>query len=161
MPVQNTLNCLLAGALVVCATLVPVAAQSDSSSANAASASSIPIKSAPGYDQPPQYILDVMHAPSPPSPDVSPTQDAILLVSEQEYPSISRVATPFLRLAGVRVEPKNHSKHDTPGGYGVTPCASGFAQSGPRKVLSIAIGGRESAPNAAARAAATASTSTS
>jgi dipeptidyl aminopeptidase/acylaminoacyl peptidase len=54
---------------------------------------------------------------------VSPTHDSILLVSWQDYPSIARVATPFLRLAGVRVEPKNHSKHDTPGGYGITPCA--------------------------------------
>jgi len=24
------------------------------------------------------------------------------------------------------VEPKNHSKHDTPGGYGITPCATSF-----------------------------------
>jgi len=62
----------------------------------------------------------------PPQPDVSPTHDSILLVSWQEYPSIARVATPFLRLAGVRVEPKNHSKHDTPGGYGITRCATGF-----------------------------------
>ena len=80
----------------------------------------------PGYNQPPKNILDVMRAPSPPEPAVSPTHDAILLVSWQDYPSISRVATPFLRLAGVRVEPKNHSKHDTPGGYGITPCATGF-----------------------------------
>jgi dipeptidyl aminopeptidase/acylaminoacyl peptidase len=36
------------------------------------------------------------------------------------------VATPFLRLAGARIEPKNHSKHDTPGGYGITPCVRGF-----------------------------------
>ena len=67
-----------------------------------------------------------MHAPSAPMPRVSPTQDSILLVSWQDYPSISRVATPFLRLAGVRVEPKNHSKHDTPGGYGITPCVRSF-----------------------------------
>jgi dipeptidyl aminopeptidase/acylaminoacyl peptidase len=53
--------------------------------------------------------------------------DTILLVSMQDYPPISRVATPFLRLAGARVEPKNHSKHDTPGGYGITPCARDFA----------------------------------
>ena len=59
-------------------------------------------------------------------PEVSPTDDTILLVSWQDYPSISRVATPFLRLAGARVEPKNHSKHDTPGGYGITPCARNF-----------------------------------
>ncbi len=77
-----------------------------------------------GYDLPPQNILDVMRAPSPPLPDVSPTHDRLLLVSWQEYPSIARVATPFMRLAGVRVEPGNHSKHDTPGGYGVTPCAT-------------------------------------
>jgi dipeptidyl aminopeptidase/acylaminoacyl peptidase len=79
-----------------------------------------------GYDKPPQNILNVMRAPTPPRPVVSPTQDTILLVSWQAYPSISRVATPFLRLAGVRVEPKNRSKHDTPGGYGITPCAQTF-----------------------------------
>jgi hypothetical protein len=83
-------------------------------------------ENASGYNQPPKNILDVMRAPSPSMPRVSPTQDAILLVSWQDYPSISRVATPFLRLAGVRVETRNHSKHDTPGGYGITPCATGF-----------------------------------
>jgi dipeptidyl aminopeptidase/acylaminoacyl peptidase len=67
-----------------------------------------------------------MHAPSPSVPEVSPTHDTILLVSWQDYPPISRVATPFLRLAGARVEPRNHSKHDTPGGYGITPCATNF-----------------------------------
>ncbi|MGD0305618.1 MAG: prolyl oligopeptidase family serine peptidase [Candidatus Acidiferrales bacterium] len=80
-----------------------------------------------GYNKPPQNILDVMLAPAPPMPIMSPTNDTILLLWWQQYPSISRVATPFLRLAGVRVEPKNHSKHDTPGGYGITQCASGFA----------------------------------
>jgi len=93
---------------------------------NATSASAAPIEGASGYNQPPKNILDVMHAPSPPTPKVSPTQDTILLVSMQDYPPISRVATPFLRLAGARVEPKNHSKHDTPGGYGITPCARDF-----------------------------------
>ena len=112
MRVQNAVNFLLAGALIACATCAPLAAQST--------------ESASGYNQPPKNILDVMRAPLPPQPDVSPTHDSILLVSWQEYPSISRVATPFLRLAGVRVEPKNHSKHDTPGGYGITPCATGF-----------------------------------
>ena len=79
-----------------------------------------------GYNLPPDNILSVMCSPSPPVALVSPTQDTILLVSWQDYPAISRVATPFLRLAGVRVEPKNHSKHDTRGGYGITPCATGF-----------------------------------
>jgi len=79
-----------------------------------------------GYSQPPQNILEVMRAPSPPVPSVSPTQDKMLLVSWQDYPPMARVATPYLKLAGVRIEPKNHSKHDTPAGYGITPCATGF-----------------------------------
>ena len=79
-----------------------------------------------GYDLPPKNILDVMRAPLPPVPMVSPTKDKMLLVGWQLYPSIARVATPYLRLAGVRVEPKNHSKHDTPGGYGITQCATAF-----------------------------------
>jgi len=76
-----------------------------------------------GYSRPPKEILDVMRSPSPPTPMVSPRRDMILLVSTQDYPSIARVATPYLRLAGVRVETGNHSRHDTPGGYGITPCA--------------------------------------
>jgi dipeptidyl aminopeptidase/acylaminoacyl peptidase len=79
-----------------------------------------------GYDLPPKNILDVMRAPLPPAPVVSPMKDKMLLVVWQLYPSIARVATPYLRLAGVRVEPKNHSKHDTPGGYGITECATSF-----------------------------------
>lgn len=123
MPVRNILNCFLAGALVACATSGPIAAQTTLSLLSAALAPAAPVEGASGYNQPPKSILDVMHAPSPPMPRVSPTQDTILLVSWQDYPSISRVSTPFLRLAGVRVEPRNHSKHDTPGGYGITPCA--------------------------------------
>jgi dipeptidyl aminopeptidase/acylaminoacyl peptidase len=95
------------GALALCVLYVPAVAQS-------------------GYDKPPQNILDVMHSQSRPMPVVSPAKDRLLLVTRQEYPSIARVSTPYLRLAGVRVEPGNHSKHDTPGGYGITPCATGF-----------------------------------
>ncbi len=126
MRVQNAWNLLLIGALVASVASVPIAAQSTSSPSKLTSAPPKPAESASGYNQPPKNILDVMHAPSPPFPQVSPTHDTILLVSWQDYPSISRVATPFLRLAGVRVEPKNHSKHDTPGGYGITPCARSF-----------------------------------
>jgi dipeptidyl aminopeptidase/acylaminoacyl peptidase len=121
MPVQKSLRHALVAVLIACAASLPLGAQS-SASPNSSKSS----ESASGYNLPPKNILDVMKAPMPPQPDVSPTHDSILLVSWQAYPSISRVATPFLRLAGVRVEPKNHSKHDTPGGYGITPCATGF-----------------------------------
>ena len=126
MSVQKVLNCLWGGAFIACVTFIPFALPSNPSFLNAAPAPTTPVEGASGYNQPPKNILDVMHAPSPPVPEVSPTHDTILLVSWQDYPSISRVATPFLRLAGVRVEPQNHSKHDTPGGYGITPCARDF-----------------------------------
>jgi len=126
MRVQKALSRLLVGALVASSMSALVRAQTNSSLLNAASTQAVPAQSPSGYNQPPKEILDVMRAPSPPWPVVSPAQDAILLVSWQDYPSISRVATPFLRLAGVRVEPRNHSKHDTPGGYGITPCARAF-----------------------------------
>ena len=87
----------------------------------AGGAAAQPAKS--GYDRPPQNVLDVLRAPSPPNPYVSPTDDRILLVSWVRYPPIAQVAEPFLRLAGVRVEPRTRRKHDTPGGYGIAPCA--------------------------------------
>src|ERR1700757_2918776 len=122
MPFRKPVNHLLLAGVLALTISVPLAAQSTASSkANPPVAK--PSEAASGYNQPPKNILDVMQAPSPPYPMVSPTHDQILLVSWKIYPSISRVATPFLRLAGVRVEPKNHSKHDTPGGYGITPCA--------------------------------------
>ncbi len=126
MPVRNPLRWSFVAALVGSALSLAAGAQSATTSVNAASAAAAPIESTSGYNLPPKNILDVMRAPSPPYPLVSPTHDTILLLSLQDYPSISRVATPFLRLAGVRVEPKNHSKHDTPGGYGITPCANSY-----------------------------------
>src|ERR1700756_4190792 len=76
-----------------------------------------------GYDQPPQNVLDVLHAPASPRPILSPTRASLLLVANVTYPPISQVAEPYLKLAGVRLEPRTRRKHDTPGGYGVAPCA--------------------------------------
>jgi dipeptidyl aminopeptidase/acylaminoacyl peptidase len=95
--------------------------------AAAASAAPTPPAAAPhGYDQPPRNILDVLHAPAPPTYYVSPTRQAMLLVAWQEFPPMARVAAPYLKLAGSRIEVSNHSKHDTPGGYGITACARSF-----------------------------------
>jgi dipeptidyl aminopeptidase/acylaminoacyl peptidase len=115
MTVKNALLCILVATLADSTMLACAAAPENSSVSATAHRES-------GYDQPPRNILDVMHAPSLPVPSVSPTKDTILLVSWQDYPPMARVAAPFLRLAGVRIEPGNHSKHDTPGGYGITPC---------------------------------------
>jgi len=126
MPVRIALKFLLIISIVACATPRSIRAQADPSQSSVTSAPAAMVAGTSGYNRPPKNILDVMHAPSPPVPLVSPKEDTILLVTWQDYPPISRVATPFLRLAGVRVEPKNHSKHDTPGGYGITPCATNF-----------------------------------
>lgn len=63
-------------------------------------ACALPAAIAAGYQQPPANILKVMRAPSLPGPSLSPTQDNMLLVAWQEYPSIARVAAPYLKLAG-------------------------------------------------------------
>jgi dipeptidyl aminopeptidase/acylaminoacyl peptidase len=127
MPAQKSTSLPVSPALIALVlTALTSTAPAWSQSSAPSSAAASPVQAPSGYNQPPQYILDVMNAPTPPQPVVSPTQDTILLVSWQEYPSIARVATPFLRLAGVRVEIKNHSKHDTPGGYGITRCATGY-----------------------------------
>ena len=108
----------LLGAVAVTAVfhVSPAAAQAAKTEAKAEAGAS-------GYDKPPQYVLDVLHAPSPPIPFVSPSNDRILLVAWVHYPPIAQVAEPFLKLAGVRVEPRTRRKHDTRGGYGIAPCA--------------------------------------
>ncbi|MEA2339293.1 MAG: hypothetical protein QOE82_3300 [Thermoanaerobaculia bacterium] len=93
------------------------------STATIVSAAEPPSERVSGYDRPPQYVLDVLHAPAPPRPILSPTRASVLLVSWVQYPSMTQVAEPFLKLAGVRVEPRTRRKHDTPGGYGVAQCA--------------------------------------
>ena len=112
----------IAPARHIVSALIAALAAGLASAATAPSAASAPH----GYDQPPPDILAVLHAPEPPGAFVSPTRQAMLLVTTQAFPPMSRVAAPYLKLAGSRVEIANHSKHDTPGGYGVTPCATAF-----------------------------------
>ncbi|MBN8922646.1 MAG: peptidase [Rhodanobacter sp. 68-29] len=78
------------------------------------------------YAVPPANLLKVLKAPPPPSPSLDPTGRRMLLVTSQTYPSIERVARPYLKLAGVRLEPANRSRHDTPAGYGIPACVADF-----------------------------------
>jgi hypothetical protein len=80
-----------------------------------------------GYRQPPEPLLGVMRAPLNPSPRLDPTGKTLLLVQRNQYPPIARVAEPYLKLAGVRVEPRSHSRHDMSNGYGIRTCLDGFA----------------------------------
>jgi len=79
-----------------------------------------------GYDKPPEPLLSVMHAPMPALPMLDPTRQRMLLVEQAQYPSIERVAEPYVKLAGLRVEPRNHSRHDASSGYGIRACLKSF-----------------------------------
>ena len=114
----------LVGLVGVAATVGACASQPQVQLQASGTAAPAPAAAKPsGYDKPPKNVLDVLHAPSPPIPVMSPTGDTILLVSNLDYQPIERIAEPFLKLAGVRLEPRTRRKHDTPGGYGITPCA--------------------------------------
>ncbi len=107
----------------------PPAASAASSAPSASDAPSpAPAADAPtSYDAAPPGIRDVLHAPTLPTALVSPTRDAILLVAVQDYPPIAPASRPRSSgLPGSASKPKNHSRHDTPGGYGITPCATDF-----------------------------------
>ncbi len=79
-----------------------------------------------GYLQPPEPLLGVLRAPLNPSPVVDSSGTRALLVRQSLYPPVERVAEPYLKLAGVRVEPRNHSRHDRSSGYGIRTCLDGF-----------------------------------
>ncbi|MBO9718140.1 MAG: S9 family peptidase [Pseudoxanthomonas sp.] len=87
-----------------------------------------------GYLQPPEPLLGVMRTPLNPTPAIDPTGTRALLVQQSLYPPIERVAEPYLKLAGVRIEPRNHSRHDRSSGYGIRTCLQGFS------VLDLASG---------------------
>lgn len=70
--------------------------------------------SAPGadeiYKKPPKEVVDILDAPPTPVVIVAPTRNAMLLAEYQAYPSIELLSRPFLKLAGVRVDPARNSR---------------------------------------------------
>jgi dipeptidyl aminopeptidase/acylaminoacyl peptidase len=63
------------------------------------------------YERPPQAILDVLEAPPPALSLLSPPGNVLLLATPGYYPPISVFAQPLLRLAGVRINPRNNGVH--------------------------------------------------
>jgi dipeptidyl aminopeptidase/acylaminoacyl peptidase len=80
-----------------------------------------------GYQTPPEPLLSVLRAPLFPAPMLDPTGKTMLLVRQNPFPSIARLAEPYLKLGGVRVEPRSHSRHDMASGYGIRTCLEGFS----------------------------------
>jgi len=80
-----------------------------------------------GYLELPEPLRSVSRATPNPALMLDPTGQTALLVHQTRYPSIERVAEPYLKLAGVRIEPRTHSRHDRSNGYGIRTCIDGFA----------------------------------
>lgn len=61
------------------------------------------------YQKPPKAIADLIEAPLTPSVSIAPDEETMLLLSLPGYPSIEEVAQEELRIAGVRINPKNNA----------------------------------------------------
>ncbi|MGQ9672197.1 MAG: S9 family peptidase [Candidatus Aminicenantales bacterium] len=62
------------------------------------------------YKKPPQEVMAILEAPPFPRALASPTGDLLLLVDYETMPPISYLAQPVLRIAGLRITPRNNSR---------------------------------------------------
>lgn len=60
------------------------------------------------YQMPPKVLADLVDAPSAPSVDIDPTNIWMLILERPSLPSISELAQPELRIAGLRINPKTN-----------------------------------------------------
>ncbi|MCC6858250.1 MAG: hypothetical protein IT158_06810 [Bryobacterales bacterium] len=96
------------------------------------------------YQKPPKEILEVLHAPAPPSATVNPSGTHLLLLEPTLYPPIAELAAPMLRLAGLRINPANnglHSQFRSFHGITVVPIGGGA-----QKKLAVPEGARLEMP---------------
>jgi dipeptidyl aminopeptidase/acylaminoacyl peptidase len=97
--------------LAVCV-LSPVLAFRNAGSVSA----QVPLASdAPKYVLPPRPIVDLFDAEFLPSTTVSPNRQVVALTKARAYPTITELAQPMLRLAGLRVNPKTNGRHRASG----------------------------------------------
>lgn len=65
------------------------------------------------YKLPAKEVVDILDAPPIPSVSVSPKNDAMLLLEFEAHPPIAQLARPFLRLGGLRIDPRLKSRQRT------------------------------------------------
>jgi dipeptidyl aminopeptidase/acylaminoacyl peptidase len=63
------------------------------------------------YKRAPERIRAILDAPATPAISVNPARTHALLLDARRYPSITELAQPMLRLAGLRVNPRNNAPH--------------------------------------------------
>jgi dipeptidyl aminopeptidase/acylaminoacyl peptidase len=73
-----------------------------------------------GYLTPPKEIVDILEAEPIPTVTVGPNRDTLVVVSRRGMPSIEEVSQPMLRIAGLRINPRNNGPHRAPAGTGIT-----------------------------------------
>ena len=73
-----------------------------------------------GYMTPPKAIVDIMDAAPLPGVSISPARDVIALSVRSSMPSIAEVTQPMLRLAGLRIDPRNNGPHRAAAATGIT-----------------------------------------
>src|SRR5688572_4075390 len=72
----------------------------------------IPIcaSASPKYETPPPAVAKLVEAPPIPSTSLGPDRVTLVLTTPRAFPSIAEVAEAELRLAGLRVNPKNRAQ---------------------------------------------------
>ncbi len=63
------------------------------------------------YQQPPTSVKQALNAAPTPVVSVSPQRDYAVFMQQVRYPSISEVAQPMLRLAGIRIDTNTNAMH--------------------------------------------------
>jgi dipeptidyl aminopeptidase/acylaminoacyl peptidase len=66
------------------------------------------------YQRAPQPIHDLLNAPPTPLVLVAPGSEQLLVCDRLQYPPISDLAQPMLRLAGLRINPATNGRHHPP-----------------------------------------------
>jgi dipeptidyl aminopeptidase/acylaminoacyl peptidase len=63
------------------------------------------------YKRAPERIRAILDAPATPTISINPTRTHALLLEARRYPPVSELAQPMLRLAGLRINPRNNAPH--------------------------------------------------
>src|SRR6185503_12655358 len=72
------------------------------------------------YQMPPREIVTAFDAPPLPQAILSPSKQVMALTWRRPYPMIAELAQPMLRLAGVRINPKNNGPQRAAEIYAIT-----------------------------------------
>lgn len=62
------------------------------------------------YQTPPKELMALIEAPSTPSFSISPNKQVYLLAYPQEMPDLMELAQPELKIAGLRINPRNYGQ---------------------------------------------------